>query len=68
MNPSPFRRILNSSKFWLAVVALAQTVLFQFVPSFPKEVWLSINAVIAIVIAGIAAEDFAAKRAGCAPK
>ena len=61
MKPNPFRRLLFSSKFWLAVVALAQTVLFQFVPSFPKEVWLSINAVIAIVIAGIAAEDFAAK-------
>jgi hypothetical protein len=68
MKPNPFRRLLFSSKFWLAIVALVQTVVFQFVPDFPKEVWLSINAVIAIVIAGIAAEDFAAKWAGGAPK
>jgi hypothetical protein len=53
--------LLKSRKFWLAMVALAQTVLFQFVPSFPKEVWISINAVLAVLITSIAVEDAADK-------
>jgi len=54
--------LLRSRKFWLAVVALAQTILFQFVPQFPQEVWLSINGVLAVLIAAIAVEDAAEKR------
>lgn len=49
--------LLKSRKFWLAMVALAQTVLFQFIPEFPKEVWISINAVLAVLIGSIAYED-----------
>jgi len=49
--------LLKSRKFWLAMVALAQTILFQFVPGFPKEVWISINAVLAVLIGSIAYED-----------
>jgi len=55
--------LLRSRKFWLAVVALVQTVLFQFVPSFPKEVWISIDGVLAVLIGSIAAEDSAEKSA-----
>lgn len=51
------KRLLQSRKFWLAVVAAAQTIVFQFFPDFPKEVWMSINAVIGVVIASIAYED-----------
>jgi len=54
--------LLHSRKFWLAVVALVQTILFQFVPQFPQEVWLSINGVLAVLIAAIAVEDAAEKR------
>ncbi len=61
MNPNPVRRLLFSSKFWLAMLALAQTILFQFVPNFPQQVWMSIDGVLVIVIACIAAEDVAAK-------
>ena len=57
MTPNPFTSLLHSRKFWLAVLALAQTILFQFVPDFPKEVWLSINGVLAVLIATIAWED-----------
>ena len=57
------KSLLYSRKFWLAVVALVQTVLFQFVPDFPQEVWLSINGVLAVLIAAIAYEDGAEKRA-----
>mgnify|MGYP000855920015 CR=1 FL=1 len=55
--------LLRSRKFWLAVVAVVQTILFQYVPEFPKEVWLSINALLGVLIATIAAEDFAEKSA-----
>jgi hypothetical protein len=63
MTPNPFSGLLHSRKFWLAVVGLVQTILFQFVPDFPKEVWLSIDALLAIVIVGIAYEDGQANRA-----
>lgn len=53
--------LLKSRKFWLAVVALVQTILFQFVPDFPKEVWISINGVIGVLILAIAGEDIAEK-------
>jgi hypothetical protein len=57
------KSLLISRKFWLAIVALAQTILFQFVPSFPKDVWLAIDAVLSVLIASIALEDAAEKRA-----
>lgn len=60
--PNPFRALLFSRKFWLAIFALIQTIVFQFVPGFPQEVWLAIDAVIAVLIGGIAYEDAAAKR------
>ena len=55
------QRLLRSRKFWLAVVAAAQTILFQFVPDFPRDVWLSIDAILGIVIIAIATEDAAEK-------
>jgi type III secretory pathway component EscV len=61
-NPNPLKALLYSRKFWLAVVALVQTVLFQFVPGFPEEVWQAIDAVLIVVIATIAWEDVAQKR------
>jgi uncharacterized membrane protein YcaP (DUF421 family) len=55
------QRLLKSSKFWLAVLAMVQTILFQFVPSFPASVWQSIDLVLVIVIGSIAGEDIASK-------
>ena len=55
------KRLLNSAKFWLAILAMIQTIIFQFVPEFPKEVWISINVVLVAVIAGITGEDIAEK-------
>jgi len=49
--------LLKSRKFWLAVLALVQTVLFQYVPGFPKEVWLAIDAFLIVLIGSIAYED-----------
>lgn len=56
--------LLKSRKFWIAVIAVIQTVLFQFVPDFPPAVWQSIDGLLAVLIATIAWEDAAAKRAG----
>jgi hypothetical protein len=57
--------LLRSRKFWLAVVGVVQTVLFQFVPSFPRELWQSIDVLLAVLIASIAVEDAGAKAGGC---
>mgnify|MGYP000959366953 CR=1 FL=1 len=54
---NPLQKLIRSRKFWLAIVALVQTVLFQFVPGFPEAVWLAIDGVLAVVIASIAYED-----------
>ena len=53
--------LLKSRKFWLAVFAVAQTVLFNFIPDFPHEIWQAIDGLVAVLIAAIAAEDMAAK-------
>ena len=59
---NPFEGLLRSRKVLLAFVGVVQTVLFQFVPDFPPEVWQSINILIGLVIVGITAEDAAEKR------
>jgi hypothetical protein len=56
--------LLVSRKFWLAVFALVSTIVFQFLPQFPKEVWQAIDALIGVLIASIAIEDAGAKSAG----
>ena len=54
--------LLKSRKFWLAVVAVAQTVILHYV-QVPQDIWMSINVLIGVVIAGIAVEDAAEKSA-----
>ena len=51
------KSLLKSRKFWLAVVALGQTLLFQFLPQFPQAVWVAIDAILAVLIGSIALED-----------
>jgi len=53
--------LLHDAKFWTAVVALANAVLFYFEPEFPKEIWTAIDALLAIVIAGLTARSVAVK-------
>ena len=59
----PFEALWRSRKFWLAVVAVAQTVVFALIPNFPDEVWAAINVILMWLIGTIAVEDAAAKRA-----
>lgn len=52
--------LLRSRKFWLAVFAVAQIILFQFV-DVPDELWQAIAAIVAVLIGAIAVEDAGAK-------
>lgn len=63
----PLGGLLRSRKFWLAVVAVIQTVIFNVLPDFPDEVWQAINVILLWLIGTIAVEDFAEKRAGGEP-
>jgi hypothetical protein len=56
--------LLKSRKFWLAMVGVIQTVIFNFIPDFPEAVWQTINALLLALIATYALEDAAAKRGG----
>ena len=42
----PFETLWRSRKFWLAVVAVIQTVVFALIPDFPDEVWAAINVIL----------------------
>ena len=55
--PNPFEALIRSRKFWLTAFGLVQTIVFQFFPAFPKEVWLSINALVIVLVGAIAYED-----------
>lgn len=55
--------LLYSRKFWLAVFGICQTLLFHFLPDFPKDIWVSINVLVGVLIASIAIEDAAEKSA-----
>ena len=60
---SKLEMLLKSRKFWLAVFGLVQTVvLFYF--DVPKEIWQAIDALVAILITGIAIEDAGRNAAG----
>jgi hypothetical protein len=57
----PFELLWRSRKFWLAVVAVIQTVVFALIPDFPDEVWAAINVIFLWLIGMIAVEDAARK-------
>jgi len=55
--------LLKSRKFWLAVFGVIQAVvLFYF--DVPEEIWQTIAALVAVLIAGIAVEDAGEKSSG----
>lgn len=51
--------LLRSRKFWLAVLAMVQTILFSSLPNFPPEIWQSINLVLIVVIGMMTVDDTA---------
>jgi len=54
--------LMRSRKVWLAVIGVAQTFLFYYIPNFPQEVWLSVNGLLIVMMSAIAWEDAAQKR------
>lgn len=58
---NPFDTLWKSRKFWLAVVAVVQTVVFTLLPGFPDVVWQAINVILLFLIGTITVEDAAAK-------
>ncbi len=58
---NPFDALWKSRKFWLAVAAVAQTVVFTLVPGFPDAVWQAIDVILMWLIGMIAVEDAAAR-------
>lgn len=57
----PFELLLRSRKFWLAVFGVIQTLVFHYV-DVPKDVWMSIDGLVGVLISAIAVEDYAGKR------
>lgn len=57
----PFEVLWRSRKFWLAVVAVIQTVVFTLLPGFPDQVWAAIDVILLWLIGTIAIEDAASK-------
>lgn len=45
--------LLHDPKFWTALLFLAQTLVFYFLPAFPQEIWAAITALLAIVFAAL---------------
>ena len=56
------KSLLVSRKFWLAFFGLAQIVVCQYF-DVPDSVWQAISGLVAVLIAAIAGEDMAEKRA-----
>jgi len=54
---SILKAFISSRKFWLAVFGLVQTLVFQYLPQFPKEVWQAIDTLVVVLISAIAIED-----------
>lgn len=57
------KSLLNSRKFWLAVFGMVQTIVLHYV-NIPQDIWVSIDALIIVLIYGIAIEDAGAKSSG----
>ena len=53
-------RLLHSSKFWLAVLGVVNTIASYYL-NIPDEIWASVDALLVTVIVTIAAEDVAEK-------
>jgi hypothetical protein len=46
--------LLHDPKFWGAVLALVNAIVFYFFPDFPPTIWAAFNAVCAVIFAALA--------------
>ena len=56
--------LLTSRRIWTCVLAIAQTVLFQYVPHFPPAVWQALDGLAVVLIAGLTVDDAVATAVG----
>lgn len=56
------KSLLKSRKFWLSFFGLVQIIVCQYL-DVPPAVWESIAALVVVLVAAIAGEDMAEKRA-----
>lgn len=49
--------LLTNSKFWAAFMLLVNTILLWAVPDFPPTIWAAIDALVAVIIGAMAAND-----------
>lgn len=61
--PNPFVGLLRSRKFLLAAYGVVQTLVLHYL-AVPSDIITAVDALVIVVIAGIAAEDAAAKHGG----
>jgi hypothetical protein len=59
-----FNSLITSRRFWLAVFGIAQSVVFVYVPSFPKDIWIAVDALVTVLIAALTVDDAVALAAG----
>jgi len=52
-----FKKLMESSKFWFAVWAVAQAVIAYALPNFPREVKLALDALVVVVIGAVAMDE-----------
>jgi hypothetical protein len=56
-----WKLLFQSRKFRLAIIAIAQTVVFSYIPDFPEAAWQAVDVILAALMVTIAAEDVAKK-------
>jgi len=50
-----FLTVIRSSEFWLAVLALVQTVLLNYL-EVPADIWQAVNAILLVLIGALTAD------------
>jgi len=50
-------KLFQNPKFWLAFIGVLQSILLHYFTSVPESIWLSIDALIGVVIASLTATD-----------
>lgn len=50
-----FQTLIRSAEFWLAILALVQTVLLNYL-GVPQDIWQAVNAILLVMIAALTAD------------
>lgn len=56
-NPEQISWLFKSRKFWFAVFAAVQSIVFASIPDFPPEIWQSIDAIVVVAILSLTVAD-----------